>query len=85
MNTSKIEPLAYDLKIDDETITVYLKDGRTILVPLLWYPSLANATQEQRENFEILGDGEGFHWIDLDEDLSVQGFLDGISLEKNVA
>ena len=85
MHISKTEPLAYKLTIDENTIDVYLKDGRVISVPTLWYPSLLNATQQQRENFEILGDGEGFHWSDLDEDLSVQGFLDGISLEKNVA
>ncbi|MBT3208544.1 MAG: DUF2442 domain-containing protein [Bacteroidetes bacterium] len=75
------EPLAYKLKITEDELIVFLKDGRSINVPLVWYPSLENATKEQLENYEILGDGEGIHWIDLDEDLSICGFFQGISLQ----
>ena len=76
------EPLAYDIKFNEDELIVLLKDGRSLNVPLIWYPSLANATNEELNNFEILGDGEGIHWINLDEDLSVNGFIQGISLEE---
>ncbi len=62
---------------------VFLKDGRKLFVPLVWYPSLLNATKKELENFEILDDGEGIHWIDLDEDLSVKGFIQGVSLQNS--
>jgi len=51
--------------------------GRKIVVPLVWFPRLLNATKDQLENYEILGDGEGIHWPDIDEDLSVAGLLSG--------
>lgn len=79
------EPLLYDLKFTKDELIVYLKDGRILYIPLIWYSSLANATKEELENYEILGDGEGIHWKDLDEDLSVKGFLQGISTNKQVA
>ena len=80
------EPLAYDIKFNDNELIVFLKDGRSLYIPLVWYPSLLNATKKELENFIILGDGEGIHWIDLDEDLSINGFIQGISLqEKQVA
>ena len=79
------EPLLYDLKFTSDELIVYLKDGRKLYVPLAWYPSLSHATKEQLENYEILGDGEGIHWEDLDEDLSVKGFLQGISINEKVA
>jgi hypothetical protein len=54
-----------------------LADGRTIIVPLAWFPRLLHATPEQRRRWELLGDGEGIHWPDVDEDLSVAGLLRG--------
>jgi Protein of unknown function (DUF2442) len=63
--------------IDDEQLTVALVDGRTISVPLAWYPRLLNATPEQRRNYEIAGGGYGLHWPDVDEDLSTEGLLRG--------
>lgn len=65
------------VRIDADTLTVDLMDGRTISVPLAWYPRLANATPEQRVRWEIAGGGYGIHWPDLDEDLSTEGLLRG--------
>lgn len=65
------------LSIDEERLTVELMDGRAIAVPLVWYPRLANATQVQRENWELAGGGYGIHWPDIDEDLSTEGLLMG--------
>ena len=78
----KNEPLAYDIKITDDELIVYLKDGRILHVPLVWYPKLKNATKDELDRYELLGDGEGIHWIDLDEDLSINGFLQGISYKQ---
>ncbi|AFY60384.1 DUF2442 domain-containing protein [Synechococcus sp. PCC 6312] len=60
-----------------ETISVELMDGRTITVPLGWYPRLLNGTFQQREAWEICGGGHGIHWEELDEDLSIEGMLRG--------
>jgi hypothetical protein len=67
---------AQDVHITEDTLTVDLTDGRSISVPILWYPRLANATPEERDNWEI-GSGIGIHWPDLDEDISVEGLLAG--------
>ncbi len=61
----------------DETISVDLMDGRTITVPLTWYPRLFNATEQQRAKWEICGGGYGIHWEEIDEDLSTEGMLRG--------
>ena len=63
--------------ITDDTLSVDLEDGRTISVPIGWYPRLAHGTSEERANFEISGAGRGIHWPDLDEDLGVEGLLMG--------
>ncbi|NUB22413.1 DUF2442 domain-containing protein, partial [Azospirillum formosense] len=63
--------------LDDERLTVDLMDGRSIAVPLAWYPRLFDATPEQRRNWEIAGGGYGIHWPDVDEDLSTEGLLRG--------
>ena len=77
------EPKALRLLFADDTLTAELADGRSITVPLSWYPRLVHATPEERANYQMLNDGEGIHWPDLDEDLSVRGFLEGWpSLEK---
>jgi len=60
-----------------DTLSVSMKDGRTITVPLTWYPRLLNATTEQRNNWKVAGGGYGIHWPDLDEDLSTEGLLRG--------
>ena len=79
MNASTLETArASEIVVSGTALTVLLKDGRTISVPLTWFPRLLNATPEQRSNFELLGDGEGIHWPDADEDLSVAGILRGI-------
>ncbi len=66
-----------DVRCDDDTMSVDLADGRTITVPLAWYPRLLNATPAQRENWRPCGGGFGIHWPDIDEDLSTQGLLAG--------
>ena len=68
---------AVDVIITDETLTVNLDDGRTISVPLSWYPRLLYGTEKERENFRLIGNGEGIHWPDLDEDISIKGLLSG--------
>lgn len=60
-----------------DSLSVSLKDGRTITVPLAWYPKLLHASQEQLRNWKIAGGGYGIHWPDLDEDLSTEGLLRG--------
>ena len=74
MITSTIEvqiPEAEDVSVTDDTLQVELSDGRTMSVPLAWYPRLVHATQEERNNWELIGGGQGIRWPDLDEDLSV--------------
>jgi hypothetical protein len=77
MSTSTIEhsPLATSVTFNSDEMVVALADGRRLAVPLAWFPRLAKATQSQLVRYELLGDGEGIHWPDLDEDLSVQGLL----------
>ena len=67
-----------DVRCDDTRLHVDLMDGRTITVPLAWYPRLLNATPAQRANWETCGAGQGIHWPDIDEDLSTEGLLRGI-------
>jgi hypothetical protein len=80
MNTSALETAARacDVVVTSTELTVHLKDGRTVSVPLSWFPRLLNATSEQRARIEIMGEGEGIHWPDADEDLSVAGILRGV-------
>jgi hypothetical protein len=78
MNTAvSLEPRIKSLRVTDETITAELVDGRAISVPLAWSWRLSEATPEQRDRFEILGDGQGVHWPDIDEDISIDGMLYG--------
>lgn len=80
MNTVTIEisvPLAQSVTVDDEALTVDLADGRTITVPITWYPRLYHATAAERANWRFIGDGAGIHWLDLDEDISVENLLAG--------
>lgn len=66
-----------EVSFTDTTLSVAMKDGRTIMVPLAWYPRLMNATPAQRMRWEIAGGGYGIHWPDIDEDLSTEGLLRG--------
>ena len=65
------------VQVTEDTLTVDLIDGRTIIVPLAWYPKLLDATPEERRNLQISGAGYGIHWPDVDEDLSTEGLLRG--------
>lgn len=71
-----------DVRFDDHRLIVDLMDGRTISVPLSWYPRLAGATPEQRQHWEKCGGGYGIHWPDVDEDLSTEGLLRGAPSAK---
>ena len=68
---------AQSVTVTDDTLAVELADGRAISLPLAWYPRLAYATPQERNNWRLIGGGEGIHWPDLDEDLSVAGLLAG--------
>ena len=70
-------PEAETVAVTEDTLTAELADGRTISVPLAWYPRLVQATPEERNNWQLIGGGQGVHWPDLDEDLSVEGLLAG--------
>jgi len=71
------EASAQQVTVSKDSLTVDLVDGRTIIVPLVWYPRLWYGTAEERERFEIIGDGTLIHWPGLDEDLSTSGLLAG--------
>ena len=78
MNTSvirAIDVLAISIRFDADRMHVQLSDGREIIIPLEWFPSLRNATDEQRNKWRLIGKGVGIHWEDLDEDISVAGLL----------
>jgi hypothetical protein len=80
MNISADEivvPMAENVAVADDTLSVDLRDGRTISVPLAWFPRLLHSTPEERRNWRLIGKGQGIHWEDLDEDISVQGLLAG--------
>jgi hypothetical protein len=72
------EPRIAALEVTEDAIAARLTDGRTISVPLAWSWRLSNATPKQRSNFEMIGDGEGVHWPEIDEDISARGMLQGI-------
>ncbi len=73
----EIHPLAQSVVFTDDDLIVSLMDGRKVTVPLVWFPRLSRATKSQLENYELMGDGEGMHWPEIDEDLSVAGLLRG--------
>jgi hypothetical protein len=66
-----------DVRVSEDTLTVALMDGRTISVPLVWYPRLLSGTSKQRSNWKVCAAGYGIHWPDLNEDLSTEGLLRG--------
>jgi hypothetical protein len=80
MNTSAVEiavPDAQTVRVTDDELIVELTDGRTIIVPIAWFPRLSHGTSDERDNWEFLGGGMGIHWEDLDEDISIRGLLLG--------
>jgi hypothetical protein len=82
-NTSAApEALIKTARVSDDEITAVLTDGRTITVPLAWSWRLSEATPAQRANFRLIGSGEGVHWPDIDEDISVWGMLYGVPADN---
>ncbi len=81
MSTSlpETDARATDVGFDDDNLWVDLADGRRLIVPIAWFPRLLGATPSERENWEFLGDGQGIHWPEIDEDVSVEGLLLGRS------
>lgn len=80
MNVSTLKvsvPEAMSVEVTEDTLTAELSDGRTVSVPLSWYPRLIHATPEERQNWRLIGAGEGIHWPVLDEDISVEMLLGG--------
>jgi hypothetical protein len=80
MSTSTVEieiPFAQYVKVTKDSLEVDLSDGRTICVPLAWYPRLVHGTPTERTKWRLIGRGTGVHWPDLDEDISVEGLLAG--------
>ncbi len=70
-------PQATSVEVTSDELTVDLVDGRTVSVPLSWYPRLVNASENERNNWRLIGYGEGIHWPDLDEDISIENLLLG--------
>ncbi|MFQ5341475.1 MAG: DUF2442 domain-containing protein [Anaerolineae bacterium] len=85
MNTLVIErqARAQTVKVTDEELIVELDDGRTISMPLAWFPRLLHGTPEERENWRLIGDGEGIHWPELDEDIEIAHLLAGIPSQES--
>ncbi len=79
MSSSVVEtvPLAREVEVTSDELTVTLADGRRLTVPLAWFPRLLSASPEARAEWQLLGDGEGVHWPEADEDISVAGLLAG--------
>ncbi len=73
----KTDPRAKEVSVTEDELCVLLADGRRISVPLAWFPRLLRATPAERSNYELLGEGQGIHWPEVDEDLSVAGLLRG--------
>ena len=88
MPTSAVEwqvPNIENLVVTEDTLTMDLNDGRTLSVPLAWFPRLLHGTPEERRNWRLIGKGHGIHWEDLDEDISVEGLLIGKSSGESQA
>lgn len=80
MSISAVEivvPSAENVRITDDTLSVELSDGRTISAPLAWFPRLLYAVKEERNNWRLIGRGQGIHWEEIDEDVSVESLLAG--------
>ena len=75
--TLETEPIAHQVSITEDNLIVALVDGRSLSIPLAWYPRLQHATLQERQNWELLGDGYAIEWADLDEHIGVEGLLAG--------
>jgi len=83
MNTvARTEPRIQDVRVTEDEIIAHLADGRVISVPLAWSWRLSEATPKQRAHFRLIGSGQGVHWPDVDEDISVEGMLHGIPAHR---
>jgi hypothetical protein len=71
------QPAATHVSVSETTIDIKLSDGRSLSVPISWYPRLEHATQAERDNWTLIGSGLGIHWPDLDEDISVEALIAG--------
>jgi len=88
MSTSSVATgmaAAKNVRVTDRALVVELRDGRVVSVPLAWYPRLAEGSPGERRRWELLGPGIGIHWPDLDEDISVEGLLQGLPSGESVA
>ena len=81
--TKNESALAGAVEFTEDTIVVELSDGRTISVPLSWFPRLLKGSTQERNNWRFIGKGEGMNWPDLDEDISIAGLLDGIPSQES--
>ncbi len=80
MHTLAVEiriPDALNVLLTDDTLSVDLSDGRSISVPIAWFPRLLHSTEQERNNWRLIGKGQGIHWEDIDEDISIEGLLAG--------
>ena len=80
MSISTVEmevPNGQRVRVTGNTLSVELRDGRAIFVPLTWFPRLVHATSQERANWRLIGEGQGIHWEDLDEDISIESLLAG--------
>ena len=80
MNTLAVEiriPEALNVSLTDDTLSVDLSDGRSISVPIAWFPRLLHSSEQERNNWRFIGKGQGIHWEDIDEDISIEGLLAG--------
>jgi len=75
--TLETEPIVHQVTLTDDKLTVDLTDGRSIAVPLTWYPRLLHASPAERQNWQLLGDGYAIEWLDLDEHIGIDGLLAG--------
>ena len=83
MNTAaSTEPRIHHVQVTEDEIIAHLTDGRVISVPLAWSWRLADATPQQRAHFRLIGSGQGIHWPDVDEDISVEGMLHGVPAHR---
>jgi Protein of unknown function (DUF2442) len=72
---TRFDATAVDVRTDDTVLHVVMADGREVSVPLEWFPRLRDASAQQREHWRFIGNGQGIHWPDIDEDISVEGLL----------
>ncbi len=77
MSTSTADVRAQKVVVTDDRLTIELSDGRSVSVPLPWFPRLVHGTPQERSNWRLIGNSEGIHWPDLDEDISVENLLLG--------